>query len=113
MMQQHCFVIQRKVTSQVWTVQGESKRTVMAFREHVRAKSFLKLIDDCETKVKGNQRQKLIIEKYPINTLHRRCSLNALGMILVTCDGSFLNMSCIDQPNDDITFHLENCLRYY
>ena len=110
---QHCFVIQRKVTGQMWTVQGDTKRTVMAFREQSHAKQFLRLMNDNEQAKRGSQRQKLVIEKQQIPKLYRRCSLNSLDLTVVDHDGAFVKMLSFDQPNDDITFYFENNMRYY
>lgn len=110
----HCYVIQRKVTGQTWTIQGEHhnpRPSVIAFRDSSRAHSFLRLLKDMESDKK--YKQALVIEKTKVATMYRRCALNSLDFTLVDHDGSFIEMPHFDTPNDDVVFHLENSLLWF
>ncbi len=83
----------------------------MSFATEKQAKGFLKLMKS--TMPDNKKQQEIIVGKWPIQSLKRRCSMNALDLCLVQQNGDHQIEEYVNKPTDDIVFHLENVCLYY
>lgn len=113
----NCFVVQKKITHQVWSVRDTERhrQCIMAFQDERKARFYMKSLSEVPqiAMVSKRAQQPLLVERYDTATLLRRCNFNALDFIFVDTDGNFHRYPSIESPNDNIVFHLENCVQYY
>jgi hypothetical protein len=83
------------------------KPTLLSFNEHNNAKKMIKNLYDFK---KVKKCQNLVIDKIDKNYIINRCHLNSLDLLIYE-ENTIYN--CLNIPNDDYIFNLENSFKYH
>lgn len=100
-----CWVIKRKTTGTVYTINGEAegRRCLMTFRVKGNANQFKRFVQDTEGGTKN--KQKLVLEQVHRSSLIQRCALASLDLFIYEESRTY---TALDEPTEEVRIFFEN-----
>lgn len=114
------FVIKRPCTHTLFSIDTRgttpaTPRSILVFETKNLATEYSRLIRSCDPA--GRKNNHPAVEDVPLESIRRRCGLNALGLLMMSEAGDgtrhLAPVPSVDYDLDSIVFHLENTARWY
>lgn len=104
------FTIRRAYSNGLFTIRVCDRQSVIAFKSKKNASRFIAIE---KMMVGGKPQQPLCIDHISLQSLQRRCSLNALTLTLYDDQAEYTVYEEINNNLDEMQFHFENVLKYF
>ena len=102
------YTIKRAYAHAFYSIRVNEAQSVIAFKNKAAAQRFVNL----EYQMGGKQCQPMKLEHMNLSVLWRRCSQNALGLVLYKDDSEYEVMPKMKLSVDDLMFYYDNNLRF-